>query len=111
MYRPLKISINSINSILVLLRYQNIIPNQSIKCTELFLSASSSNRFRTKYYYYQDVRENPVIYLQHGMNTHGIEDPRIIELAKSIASCGYVVVTPELSEIKELNLSQLSETI
>lgn len=42
----------------------------------------------------------PVVLLLHGMNVSGINDPRIVHLAKSLSILGYNVITPEIPEIK-----------
>jgi hypothetical protein len=48
----------------------------------------------------------PMILLIHGMNSLGINDPRIIHLAKSISLLGYNVITPEIPEIKNFLINQ-----
>ena len=40
------------------------------------------------------------------MNSLGINDPRVVHLAKSISSLGYNVITPEIPEIKNFLVNQ-----
>lgn len=42
----------------------------------------------------------------HGMNSSGINDPRIIHLAKSISLLGYNVIIPEIPEIQGFLINQ-----
>lgn len=42
----------------------------------------------------------------HGMNSFGINDPRIVHLVKSISLLGYNVIAPEIPEIKNFLINQ-----
>ncbi|EPG74839.1 alpha/beta hydrolase family protein [Leptospira fainei serovar Hurstbridge str. BUT 6] len=51
----------------------------------------------------------PAVYIQHGMSARGIEDPRILELARHLYNTGFTVYLPELPEVRGLKVS--SETV
>lgn len=51
-------------------------------------------------------RKSPMILLLHGMNFLGINDPRIIHLAKALSILGYNVITPEIPEIRKMLINQ-----
>lgn len=51
-------------------------------------------------------RKSPMILLLHGMNFLGINDTRIIHLAKALSILGYNVITPEIPEIRKMLINQ-----
>jgi hypothetical protein len=82
----------------------------------------NDNLFSEKYFYFKNDKDKrfliksviplkknkklPVILLLHGMNSLGINDPRILHLVKSLSILGYNVITPEILEIKNFLINQ-----
>ena len=91
-----------IQSFIALLKFLGLYPIRSVREKYLILQASENKTFQAICYYSDNPDFSPVIYLQHGMNIYGMNDPRIKKLARSIASVGYTVVVPELPEVKNL---------
>lgn len=90
-------------SVPMLFTYGGIIKNKNIQSETVILKG---NR-RAKVYSPINLKKSklPGIYFQHGLNADGIDDRRVIELAENLSHCGFAVVTPELTEIKELRMS------
>jgi pimeloyl-ACP methyl ester carboxylesterase len=63
--------------------------------------------YRFKYFFPKNTSKenNPTIFLTHGMSGFGIDDPRMFEVAISLASGGYTVVVPEFEEVKALKIT------
>jgi len=49
-----------------------------------------------------------VILMVHGMTMYGNMDPRYVNLCKSLAGCGYIVVLPLFKEIRDLTIDPAS---
>lgn len=99
----------SVKSIPLLMRTAGVLDNRKVNVQEGVIKGSKKN-FRT--YYYTPLRENtsnlPGILLVHGMSVYGIEDARLIELARNLSASGYFVATPEFQEIKQLLIREES---
>ena len=58
------------------------------------------------------ARNCPAVVLVHGVQYLGIEEPRLQRFARSIASAGLVVLTPQVDELADYNVSPRSlETV
>ena len=58
----------------------------------------------------QGIEDPPAIVLVHGLQHLGIEEPRLMSLARAIAECGIAVLTPQLPGIEEYEISDKSIT-
>lgn len=92
---------NQYKGLIFLLRFIGFLPVPFIHEEDILL-ATEFQKFITKTYSPFKSEDIPVLFLQHGMNTRGIEDPRIQQLAKILASVGYRVIVPEFPEVKQL---------
>lgn len=94
----------------IVLRIGKNIPHKKIQISEYTLPVSKTKSFRSRIYSPAPEKnpELPVIYFQHGMGIQGIDDPRLVNMAQSLASAGTVVITPELPEIKNLEITHKS---
>ncbi len=50
-------------------------------------------------------RKNGTILVIHGMSSMGNEDPRIIDVCRAFAKCGYIVVSPMFRDITDFRIS------
>lgn len=50
-------------------------------------------------------KEFPSVLILHGMNKMGIDDPRMIHLAKCVSSLGYRAILPEIPEVMNLEIT------
>lgn len=50
----------------------------------------------------------PGIVMVHGVHHRGIEEPRLQRFARAVASAGYVVMTPEVSELSDYKVARSS---
>lgn len=82
--------------------------NDKASCSEFSLSVPKLGTLRSYLYYpyKKDPSKLPGIFLPHGMNVLGIDDIRLVNLAKNLALCGYSVLTPEFPEIKQLLIQE-----
>ena len=56
--------------------------------------------------------DHPAVVLVHGVQYRGIEEPRLQHFAKSVVSAGMVVLTPQIDELADYQVSQTSiETV
>ncbi|EQA38158.1 alpha/beta hydrolase family protein [Leptospira inadai serovar Lyme str. 10] len=90
-----------------LIRYAGFGFSSAPSTQERNLVLDSGLEIRTKLF--PGKRNAPAVYIQHGMSARGIEDPRILELARHLHGTGFTVYLPELPEIKDLKIS--SETV
>ncbi|MBE7413481.1 MAG: hypothetical protein L6Q54_06765 [Leptospiraceae bacterium] len=99
----------SIRSIPLLLRSAGVLDNNKIEIRKEILKGQKKE-YRVYYYFPQkkNISNLPGILLVHGMSVYGIEDKRLIELAKNLSASGYVVATPEFPEIKQLQIREES---
>lgn len=93
----------SIQGLPFLLKYADMIDSPESIIREESLKISNKS-FRTKVF--PGEKNSPVVYLQHGMSNRGIEDPRILTLAKHLKNSGATVYLPELPEVKGLEVSE-----
>jgi pimeloyl-ACP methyl ester carboxylesterase len=56
--------------------------------------------------YRPEGRAKAVIVLLHGMHRLGIDEPRLVALARAVAETGYVVHTPELTRLASYRLEE-----
>lgn len=57
-------------------------------------------------------KDAPGVVLVHGVQFRGIEDPRLVRFARSVAGAGVVVMTPEVAELKDYQVAPHSiETV
>jgi len=54
--------------------------------------------------YLSGKKKSPAILLLNGMNIRGIDDPRIIDIAKAFCAAGFDVITGEIDDIKKLKI-------
>ncbi len=73
--------------------------NEELK-SQNFLEKS----YKTRYYIPLKNSSQKTILLIHGMSILGIEDPRLIELSQNLCCSGFLVVTPEFEELKQLKI-------
>ncbi len=60
----------------------------------------------------RDVTDGPGIVIVHGVHHTGIEEPRLMRFARTIAAAGVVVLTPEIAELSDYHVDARSiETI
>ncbi|MEM9189177.1 MAG: alpha/beta hydrolase [Myxococcota bacterium] len=56
--------------------------------------------------YYEPMRDDaPALLLVHGIHPQGIDEPRFVQFARSLASSGIRVMTPELPTLTEFRVS------
>jgi pimeloyl-ACP methyl ester carboxylesterase len=59
-----------------------------------------------------DATDAPGIVLVHGVHHTGIDEPRLVRFARTIAAAGVVVMTPEIAELRDYHVDPRSiETI
>jgi pimeloyl-ACP methyl ester carboxylesterase len=56
----------------------------------------------------QDVRHPGGVVLLHGIHNLGIEDPRLISLARAMSGAGVAVMTPQLQDLTEYSVTPIS---
>ena len=54
------------------------------------------------------AKDAPGIVMVHGVHFRGIEEPRLQRFARAIAGAGYVVLTPEVSELSDYHVARAS---
>ncbi|MGC9198807.1 MAG: alpha/beta hydrolase [Acidobacteriaceae bacterium] len=74
--------------------------SEPVRRTDLLL-ALPSGTLRARLYTPADHPHAPGVVVVHGVHYLGIDEPRIIEFAAAMASCGVQVLTPELPGIKD----------
>jgi dienelactone hydrolase len=58
------------------------------------------------------VKDAPAIVMVHGVHFRGMEEPRLERFARAVAGAGYVVMTPEVSELSDYRVAPASiETV
>lgn len=78
----------------------------TVKDLTIPISEKQSTRARLFYPANRDPKDLPGIYMPHGMNVLGIDDERMMNLAKNIALSGYSVLTPEIEEVRSLKIEE-----
>jgi hypothetical protein len=81
-----------------------IVPKKWNIKEESIYSPISKKIFRVKFFFPTSYSQSktPAILLFHGMNISGIDDIRIIEVAIRLSKAGFLVIVPELEEVKNL---------
>jgi pimeloyl-ACP methyl ester carboxylesterase len=69
-----------------------------------------NGELRVRYYDPQGLQDPPTIVLVHGLQHLGIEEPRLVHFARTIAESGIQVVTPQLPGIERYELSRQTIT-
>jgi dienelactone hydrolase len=59
---------------------------------------------RTRLYTPNNHPKGPALMLLHGVHHLGMDEPRLVTFASSMASCGLRVLTPELPDIKDYHV-------
>jgi dienelactone hydrolase len=70
--------------------------------------ASAEGPARARFYLPKDQPRAPVVVLVHGVHYKGIEEPRLVRFARSIASSGIAVMTPEVSALADYRVDPRS---
>jgi acetyl esterase/lipase len=88
--------------------FSGIRKNDRAVMQETYFPLSDKTQAKTYIYYPQNKDPNtlPGIMFLHGMSVKGIDDPRMLTLAKNVALSGYTVVTPEIEEIRSLKIGE-----
>jgi len=68
------------------------------------LSAST----RARLYLPRGVTDAPGLVMAHGVHRLGIDEPRLVRFARSLAASGLQVLTPELRELADYRLDPRS---
>jgi dienelactone hydrolase len=63
---------------------------------------------RGRFYWPRDAADAPALVLAHGVHRLGIDEPRLVRFARSLASNGVAVLTPELRELADYRLDPRS---
>lgn len=71
-------------------------------------SATGQQRVRARMYLPVGRVHPPAIVVFHGVHHLGIDEPRLMSFAASMASCGIQVLTPELPDIKDYHVGPSS---
>jgi pimeloyl-ACP methyl ester carboxylesterase len=76
------------------------------------IAQTQSGPLKVKTYTPTDVANAPGMLLLHGVHHLGMQDPRMVNLARAMASAGFVVATPELHDLTEYHVTpQTVDTI
>jgi dienelactone hydrolase len=78
---------------------------QPVTTAEIALPLPSGT-VRARLYTPRNHPDAPVIVVLHGVHYLGMDEPRMIAFASSLASCGLRVLTPELPGIKDYHVDQ-----
>jgi acetyl esterase/lipase len=63
---------------------------------------------RGRFYWAKDAESAPGLVLAHGVHRLGIDEPRLVRFARSLAANGISVLTPELRELADYRLDPRS---
>lgn len=92
-----------------LLSFTELFPKKKVFIDDLNLESrfKKNKIYKSKIYRTKKIlKKEKIIFLAHGMSGFGIDDDRLFELARNISSLGFVVITPELEEIKSLKIQK-----
>lgn len=70
-----------------------------------------SGTVRARMYTPEDVKNPAALVLVHGVHHLGIDEPRMVNLARTLASHGIIVMTPELPRLADYTVDAMSEPI
>lgn len=101
------------NTARLFIHFQKNKANASAVAEEIIPVASSSLLMRRYTPIKARKKHRHSLFLPHGLNHHGHNDPRIIRLARALCSCGYTVYTPHLTSILryDINFSLTSKEL
>jgi pimeloyl-ACP methyl ester carboxylesterase len=71
-------------------------------------AAGGQQLVRARMYLPPDQPNVPALVIFHGVHHLGIDEPRLMAFAAAMASCGIRVLTPELPDIKDYRVSEVS---
>lgn len=77
----------------------------AVRETQLTLSGSGGS-FRARLYGPANDPRAPAIVVAHGVHYQGIDERRLVPFARALARSGFVVLTPELSELADYRLTR-----
>ncbi len=80
-----------------------VLVGDSILVRDLQLS-TAHGPIRARYYTPQNHPHAPALMLLHGVHYLGMNEPRLVTFASSMAACGISVLTPELPDIKDYHV-------
>jgi pimeloyl-ACP methyl ester carboxylesterase len=78
-----------------------------ISTEDLTLQVESGS-VRARMYTPKGKRNPPALIVLHGVHHLGIDEPRLESFASAMASCGILVLTPELPDIKDYHVDSTS---
>ena len=67
---------------------------------------TGQQQVRARLYLPVNKPDAPALVIFHGVHHLGIDEPRLMGFAAAIASCGILVLTPELPDIKDYHVSE-----
>lgn len=67
-----------------------------------------SGPIRARLYIPQGIANAPAMVIVHGVHHLGIEEPRLVALARAISACGVRVLTPELADLADYRIESNS---
>jgi dienelactone hydrolase len=83
--------------------------NKSARVREdAFTFEGARGKVRTRIYTPIDVRDAPGIVMVHGVHRLGIDEPRLIRFARTIAESGVTVMTPDIDELRDYHVDPRS---
>jgi pimeloyl-ACP methyl ester carboxylesterase len=71
-------------------------------------TASGQEQLRARLYIPRGRANAPAMVLFHGVHSQGIDEPRMMDFATALASCGIRVLTPELPGIQDYHVGRES---
>ena len=71
-------------------------------------TATGPEQLRARLYIPQGRANAPAMVLFHGVHSQGIDEPRMMDFATALASCGIRVLTPELPGIRDYHVGRES---
>jgi pimeloyl-ACP methyl ester carboxylesterase len=71
-------------------------------------TATGQEQLRARLYIPQGRANAPAMVLFHGVHSQGIDEPRMMDFATALASCGIRVLTPELPGIRDYHVGRES---
>jgi pimeloyl-ACP methyl ester carboxylesterase len=79
-------------------------PDPDVKEEDIQLAGHTRGRF----YWPHDAADAPGLVMAHGVHRLGIDEPRLVRFARSLAAGGIAVLTPELRELADYRLDPRS---
>jgi len=69
------------------------------------IAQTQSGPLKVRTYTPTDIKEAPGMMLLHGVHHLGMQDPRMVSLARAMAAAGFVVATPGLHDLTEYHVT------